>query len=183
MLTDILEASKAWKSRYVVTDDQATTELAREHGCQAVQDPGTGLNPSIAAATRVALGDGASSLLVLPSDVPLVSPSELRELFDRSEEVVVVPSKDAGTNALRLTPPHAIEPMFGPKSSAAHIEAARKANLSSVLLQMTSVFLDIDAVDDLIQLANSSDGAASIGVARELLASVQLGGLRAPDDS
>jgi hypothetical protein len=48
---------------------------------------------------------------------------------------------------------------------------------------MTSVFLDIDAVDDLIQLANSSDGAASIGVARELLASVQLGGLRAPDDS
>jgi 2-phospho-L-lactate guanylyltransferase (CobY/MobA/RfbA family) len=73
--------------------------------------------------------------------------------------------------------------MFGPKSSAAHIEAARRANLSSVLLQMTSVFLDIDAVDDLIQLANSSDGAASIGVARELLASVQLGGLRAPDDS
>ncbi|MGH2687519.1 MAG: 2-phospho-L-lactate guanylyltransferase, partial [Actinomycetota bacterium] len=73
MLADVLRATAAWADRYVVTDDAVLAETAAGLGCLPLQDPGAGLNAALRAGTAWASANGATRLLVLPSDVPLVS--------------------------------------------------------------------------------------------------------------
>ena len=51
----------------------------------------------MAAGTEAATAAGTTTLLILPSDVPMVSPDDVNYLFSCSEEVVVAPSGDGGT--------------------------------------------------------------------------------------
>lgn len=179
MLADVLRVVEPWKVKIVVTDDPDAEAVGLAFGCTLVADGGDGLNGAVVRGTEAAIDLGMSSLLVLASDVPLVSTPELIAIFASVEEVVVGVSTDGGTNALLRRPADAIAPAFGEGSAAAHEEAARSAGLSFLLHKSNGVAFDVDGPADLERLASSSEVRQSVRVARDAVRFQEDGG-RAP---
>lgn len=169
MLGDVLQAASAWPLRLIVTSDSEVAAAGDRSGWQVVEDPGTGLNGAVAEGTRVALGLGASALLVMPFDVPLVTGDDLRSLFATAADVVVCRSDDGGTTALLRRPPDAIAPQFGPGSGYRHAGVAAAAGLHVEEIELPGLRLDVDDVADLWRLAATRSTRASAVLARKLL--------------
>lgn len=169
MLADVLRAAEKWSHRLLVTEDPDAEAVGIASGCDLVRDPRLGLNAAIAAGTHRAVELGATSLLILPSDVPLVSADDIAELFGRPEQVVVVSSADGGTNALLRRPPHAIAPSFGPASARRHVDTAARAGLETAEIQLESLQLDVDRCADLDALSKAAQPRESVRLARHLL--------------
>jgi 2-phospho-L-lactate guanylyltransferase len=115
-------------------------EMIREEDSQ-------GLNMALRGAVTRSMQRGASSLLILPADIPLIEKDDvegiIRSNLDRG--VVIVPSKDSlGTNALMLTPPDVIHPAFGSDSFVSHISLAKIRGIPMNTLRVERVSLDID---------------------------------------
>lgn len=137
---------------WVVSDDQDVVDRAGAQGFEAMKDDGSGLNDAITTAARALTELGATSLTVLPCDIPLATPEDLLDVTDTGElsDIVVVPSEgDGGTNALYLRPPEVIAPLFGPGSLSRHVRAADRAGLRCSVLPLERLELDIDTPDDI----------------------------------
>ncbi len=169
MLADVLRATEKWTHRLIVTSDQDAEAVGLAFGCSLVADPGLGLNAAVVAGTDAAVSAGSSTLLVLPSDVPMVTSDDITALFGSPENVVVAPSRDGGTNALLRRPPQAVEPCFGPFSAESHRRGALEAGLTCRLVEMSSLVLDIDRYRDLVTLGGLANLRESVRLARELL--------------
>ncbi len=79
--------------------------------------------------------------------------------------VLIVPDRHGtGTNGLLLTPPDALPSSFGPDSRKRHEAEAAAANVESEVVEVPSLGMDVDTVEDLEalqeRLANSHGGAA-----------------------
>jgi 2-phospho-L-lactate/phosphoenolpyruvate guanylyltransferase len=101
---------------------------------------------------------GASCVVLLPGDCPLLDPAELDAALERmqSGRVAIVPDRHGtGTNALLLSPPNAIGPAFGPGSSARHADRARRSGHEVAIEPLDSLGLDVDTPDDLDALAEA----------------------------
>jgi 2-phospho-L-lactate guanylyltransferase len=170
MLSDVLLAAAGWPLRVVVTSDPDAASMARSVGWSIVPDPGSGLNDAVAEGTSVTATAGATALLVLPFDVPLVTSPELEALFAIDADVVVARSDDGGTSGLLRRPPGAITARFGPDSASSHAGAAGIVGLRVESLRLPGLSLDVDDPGDLRRLAASGLDHASVKVARELLA-------------
>ena len=170
MFADVLVAAAGWPLRMVVTSDRDAASLARSAGWSIVPDPGSGLNDAVAEGTSASASAGATALLVLPFDVPLVTGGELEALFATDADVVVACSDDGGTSGLLRRPPAAIAARFGPDSARSHAGAAGVAGLRVQSLRLPGLSLDVDEPGDLRRLAASGLDHASVKVARELLA-------------
>lgn len=136
---------------WVVSDDPDVLRSAEERGLGTVNDPGDGLNVAVEAAVAVALKEGAVSVTVIPSDVPLAFRGDLVDLLDTgaTSDVVLVPSeRDGGTNGLFMTPPDLLQPNFGPGSLQKHLLNAERASLRCTLLSLPRLSLDLDTVED-----------------------------------
>ncbi|MEX0791478.1 MAG: 2-phospho-L-lactate guanylyltransferase [Actinomycetota bacterium] len=169
MLADVLRATEKWSHRLIVTNDQDAEAVGLAFGCALVADPGEGLNAAVAAGTRAAADSGASTLLVLPSDVPMVTSDDVTALFAYPEEVVVAPSGDGGTNALLRRPPNVLQTCFGPASAELHRRRAGETGLTCRAVEMSSLVLDIDQYADLVTLGGLENLRESVRLARELL--------------
>ena len=98
---------------------------------------------------------GARGMLIVPGDVPLIDAADIDTLLQSAHEgtVTIVPDHDhAGTNALLLVPPGSIGFRFGVDSCRRHQQAAQDAGLRARVVPLTSLALDVDAVEDLAQL-------------------------------
>jgi 2-phospho-L-lactate guanylyltransferase len=164
MLADVLAACRAaglWGT-LVVTDTGGGWSTAWNWGARPLLDPLAGLNAAVSAGLAEAARLGARTALVLPGDVPLVRPSDLREVLAAAAEaehaLVVVPDHTGdGTNALVVRPPDLVTPSFGPGSSAAHLRQRGDA----VRYTCGSLALDIDTPDELSRLIERSAEAGS----------------------
>jgi 2-phospho-L-lactate guanylyltransferase len=144
----------------VVSMDGALLAEARAMGASSFLQDREGLNEGLDEA-RLAVGTGATALMVLPVDLPGVSAAALDALVTAAElarraaperpAVIVVPDRHGtGTNALLLVPPDAIPFRFGEGSRAAHAAAARSAGASYVELDGPLDF-DVDTPADLLE--------------------------------
>ncbi|MDQ4024362.1 MAG: 2-phospho-L-lactate guanylyltransferase, partial [Actinomycetota bacterium] len=136
---------------WVVSEDDEVLSLAEDAGLSTVTDPGSGLNGAIEAAAGAAAKAGATSVTVIPCDVPLAYKGDLVDLLDTgaTSDVVLVPSgHDGGTNALFLAPPDLIEPAFGPGSLQRHIQIAERRGYRCSILALPRLALDIDTPAD-----------------------------------
>ena len=87
----------------VVSPDRLVLQTAAEAGAVPLAQSSTGLNPALDEARQWAISGGASSLLVLPADLPLLTADDVEGLLATGEEASVAISSDAtgtGTNAL-----------------------------------------------------------------------------------
>ncbi len=137
----------------VVSPDPEVLGLAARTGARAILQRSRGLNPAIQEARDAA--PSAKRLLVLPADIPGVSPAALATLLEAgdaagSPSVVLAPDRHGrGTNALLLDPPDVIDPAFGGDSRAGHAWLASSADAAFV--EVPGVLaLDVDTPDDLL---------------------------------
>jgi 2-phospho-L-lactate/phosphoenolpyruvate guanylyltransferase len=139
----------------VASPDRVVLEAALEAGAEPLFVAGAGLNPDLEEGRRLALKRGASSLLILPADLPLLQASDARAVLGAGRETGVVIHSDAageGTNALLLNPPDTIPLAFGPGSFRAHLGAARTRGLAVAVLERPRLAFDLDTGEDLARL-------------------------------
>jgi 2-phospho-L-lactate guanylyltransferase len=139
---------------WVVSDDDEVLQRARDEGFEVVRDEGAGLNPALLTSFDALLAAGMESVTIVPTDIPLARPEDIEAILETgaTSEMVVVPSRDGGTNALYLRPPDLIAPRFGEKSLQAHIAAAEMLKLRCTVLPLERMALDIDTPEHVERL-------------------------------
>jgi 2-phospho-L-lactate/phosphoenolpyruvate guanylyltransferase len=145
----------------VVSPDRIVLNEAHRRGATPLVQESRGLNPALEEGRDRALELGASTLLVLPADLPLLDADDVRAVLRASEGRSVVISPDgarSGTNALLTRPPDALPFAFGPDSFEAHLEAARSRGLEVGVCERPHLAFDLDTVGELARLKKS--GAA-----------------------
>jgi 2-phospho-L-lactate/phosphoenolpyruvate guanylyltransferase len=139
----------------VVTPDDEVREIATAAGARPIRQRAQGLNAGLRDARDDAVAGGADAVLIVPIDLPLVSPGALDRLLgevdgDATRGVALVSDRHRrGTNALLLSPPDVIEFGFGGDSRACHESAARAAGARYVEVD-GPLTVDIDTPDDLL---------------------------------
>jgi 2-phospho-L-lactate/phosphoenolpyruvate guanylyltransferase len=164
LLAHTLDALRDWPACervHVVTSDPALLEAAAGRGAAGlIEATHDDLNAALVAAREAAMSAGATAVLCLPADLPFLSPAGLARLLDAADAavaagngapIVVVAPADArdGTNALLLSPPTIIDPLFGGQSLAAHVRAAGAVGASLQLVVDPHLGFDLDTPDDL----------------------------------
>jgi 2-phospho-L-lactate guanylyltransferase len=148
--------SHALERVVVVSADLEALALAREHGAQVLAETSAGgLNQALADARREVLSQGATSLLVLASDLPLVTPSNVRTFVREMKGAGVALAPDRrrqGTNALLLRPAGAIDFAYGADSFERHLLLAREAGFDARVSELPGLAFDIDLPEDLDDL-------------------------------
>jgi 2-phospho-L-lactate/phosphoenolpyruvate guanylyltransferase len=145
----------------VVSRDPAALALARDYRAQAISETGAGeLNAALTQATQVARAAGAASLLILPSDLPLLSIGSIQQLIAESEDesfIAIAPDRhEDGTNALLVHPPNLIPYAFGEHSFQRHIAQAQQAGALVRICRLPALALDVDTPEDLDHLTSLS---------------------------
>jgi 2-phospho-L-lactate guanylyltransferase len=139
----------------VITPDDEIRRLALAAGARPIRQRSTGLNAGLREARDEVIAAGGSALLVLPIDLPRISPASLAtivEVMARTAPpfVAIVPDRHGrGTNALLLAPPDVIDVCFGGDSHRAHAAAAVAAGARLIELD-GPLTEDIDTPDDLL---------------------------------
>jgi 2-phospho-L-lactate guanylyltransferase len=143
----------------VVSRDQAALALARAHGARTVQENGAPeLNVALTRATIVAKRYATRGVLIIPSDLPMVSKEDVYTMLEMVKDppvVVVAPDrKKEGTNALLVCPVGLIEYDYGPNSFERHCQRARQAGARLEICELPSLALDMDVPEDLELVSN-----------------------------
>ncbi len=156
-----------------VSRDGAVLALARQYGAQTVQESGAPeLNAALTRATQVVIATWhARSVLILPSDIPLMRAQDIRELLalaTLSDNIILATDRQRdGTNALFMRPPGLIPYRYGPGSFQRHIEEARAVGIEPIVYDSPTLSLDVDTPADL-------DLYRQLLIERELNTRVQL---------
>ncbi len=140
----------------VVSPEAETLAWAAGFGPAVVAMPQpedrAGLNGAIETGRAWALDHGASVLVSLFADLPLIEPDDIRGLVARTEPVVLGPDRRGeGTNALLLRlagrgPEFRFA--FGDGSLAKHLEEARRLKLNAAMHDAPGIAFDLDSPDD-----------------------------------
>jgi 2-phospho-L-lactate/phosphoenolpyruvate guanylyltransferase len=156
----------------VITPDDTVRAVAMAAGARPVLQRSRGLNAGLREARAEALAGGATAMLILPTDLPRVSPAALGVLLATLGDgdgdadgagplVALVPDRHGrGTNALLLSPPDVIDVSFGGDSHAAHAAAAADAGARFIDLGGPLTY-DLDTPDDL--LLDQTQAPESVG--------------------
>jgi 2-phospho-L-lactate guanylyltransferase len=159
MFSDVVTAlrrARSVEAILVVSSDHIAQRIAGGHGADAVEDLGRGHSEAALIGIAHAVERGASRVLLVPGDCPLLDPREVDQLLahraaDRS--ALIVPDRHGtGTNALLLTPPGALTPAFGPGSCDRHHRLALEQGAEPDIVSVPSLALDVDTPEDLAAL-------------------------------
>ena len=179
MLGDVLaalRATTALSGTIVVSRDAEVLALAARSGASALLERADDLNGAFAQAAAFAELSGATRILALPADLPLITPAEITGLIATGVEsgVALAPSRDGGTNGLYRPVAAALPVLFGVGSLARHLAAARERGLAARLFRAPGLELDIDRPDDVLLLAEADGETAAQQLARELCVDARL---------
>jgi 2-phospho-L-lactate guanylyltransferase len=134
----------------LATSEVTAPELARGLGVAVLSDAGLPWNEGLVHALRT-ITPTPGAVLFLAGDLPLLAPGDLTELADAAPRpgVCIARARDGGTNALLVTPSHAMAPGFGVRnSSEVHRRAATLLGLRCRVIDMPGLALDVDTVED-----------------------------------
>jgi len=141
----------------VVSQSKLVRQLAKQAGAWALVETDMGLNAAIRQASKWAALRGVQSVLVLPTDLPLLTLADLGEIVllgQTAPAVVIAPChRDSGTNALFLNPPNVINFMFGPDSFELHRKAAQDFGVEPIVYRSPTIALDLDFPKDLEKIS------------------------------
>ena len=154
-----VRAASAGDQRLVVAGSQEVAAMAKRLGALAVVEPRQeGQNVAAKRGIARAAQGGAGAVLLLSSDLPLVTAKSVRELL-RVAALVEAPAAVAvpavgrgGTNALYLRPPDAIALHFGADSLESFRREAESKGVNFVIHHSDAMAIDLDEPDDLTRV-------------------------------
>jgi 2-phospho-L-lactate/phosphoenolpyruvate guanylyltransferase len=174
MLEDVLDAVLSvpgWET-WVISPDGVALGVAAGRGARPIPEAKPPLANAIRQVEAKAKQDGATTLAVLPADVPLVTVETLHEALRTLGAVVLARSADgSGTSLLLRRPPKAIPARFGPDSFRRHLELAAERGLPVSVVERRELSFDVDRPDDILTLL--ADGRR--GRTREVCLQMDLG--------
>jgi 2-phospho-L-lactate/phosphoenolpyruvate guanylyltransferase len=154
-----VRAAAAGDRVLVVAGSEGVAGLANVWGAEALLEPRQeGQNVAAARGIKRAMAGGAESVLLLSSDLPLVTVDAVRDVLESAAAiqgpvVLAVPAIGrGGTNALYLRPPDAIALHFGGDSLAKFREEAEARGVRFVIRRSDALALDLDEPADLERL-------------------------------
>jgi 2-phospho-L-lactate guanylyltransferase len=154
-----IRAAAAGERVLVVAGSEEAATLAAELGAEAlVESRQEGQNVAAQRGIGRAVEGGADAVLLLSSDLPLVTKLAVHRLLDAAGRleppaVMAVPAVGrGGTNALYLHPPRAIGLHFGADSLAAFRREAQSEGVRFVVHRSAEMALDLDEPADLARL-------------------------------
>jgi 2-phospho-L-lactate guanylyltransferase len=154
-----MRAAAAGEQRLVVAGSAEVAGMATRLGAQAVVEPRQeGQNVAAKRGIAYAIEGGAGAVVLLSSDLPLVTARSVRELLKvgaqiKTPAVVAVPAVGrGGTNALYLRPPDAIALHFGADSLESLRREAETRGVNFVIHRSEAMALDLDEPDDLARV-------------------------------
>jgi 2-phospho-L-lactate guanylyltransferase len=142
-----------------VAGSEEVARLAQGWGADVLLEPRPeGQNVAAARGIARAIEQGAEAVLLLSSDLPLVTTDAVREVLDSGARLEIpvamaVPAVGrGGTNALYLRPPDAITLQFGDDSLAKFRHEAEARGVEFVVHHSDAMALDLDEPGDLARL-------------------------------
>lgn len=177
MFEDVLEALRGASELdglAVVSSDAALLGIARRAKALPIDEGAPrGLNGAVLAGTARCIELGATSVLVLLSDLPLVTSPDVDALVSRLPEHALIrlvrSHEGLGTNALLRRPPQAIPTRFGGRSFENHLAAAREGSVAHEELDLPSIAFDVDTVEDLDRVRRIGGASRTRAVAEQIL--------------
>ena len=174
-LLDVLGAVRGaglLKACHVVSADDMTLNLADRMGAGAIRESGdSGVNAGVA--LGISRAKGADDILVVPSDLPLLRPTDIVRLLALRAaglDVVVTPSLAFdGTNALAFSRSSHLPLSYDDDSFWNHLAAAGRKGLSVGVYSARTVMFDVDTPRDLRLLAQATARSRSAAFARRTL--------------
>ncbi len=164
MIRDVLDALKrvALISQLVMlTQDKELAGISQQQGVQVWhEDPQKTLLENLECLASKATAQAFELMLVLPNDIPLLSPIDIAALISqhRGGVSLCAAQRDGGTNALLVSPPNAIPFLYGENSAEKHLQAASIRGLPAHKIHCPSLLNDIDTPDDLLWLSHQACG-------------------------
>jgi 2-phospho-L-lactate guanylyltransferase len=157
MLSDVLSAltrTRCLAGIMVITGDADAAAMAHTAGALVLTDAeNAGTTAAVTNAAAHLAAAGRDGMLVIPADVPLITPADIETIVAEHRAApsvtLVAASIDGGTNALACSPSDAVRVCFGDSSFRQHREAARTQGIEPQILQLEHLAYDIDRPDDL----------------------------------
>lgn len=154
-----VRAAAAGDRVLVVAGSEEVAALAEGWGAEVLAEPRQeGQNVAAARGIAKAVESGADAVLLLSSDLPLVTVEAVREVLEfagrlEAPVAVAVPAAGrGGTNGLYLRPPHAIALHFGSDSLAKFRQEAQSRGVEFAVHHSDAMALDLDEPGDLARL-------------------------------
>jgi 2-phospho-L-lactate guanylyltransferase len=146
----------------VVTGDSAVSADAAAEGADVLGDDGRGLNDALALGIDHARRSGAETCMVVPADLPLLSPEALSDIVSAYQAhggsglggsgMGVVRCKDGDGTTVTIFPAAApVSPRYGPGSFAAH---CAMQGVSTFEIDAPQGAFDVDTPADLVRLTS-----------------------------
>jgi len=154
-----LAAARAGDRVLAVCGSQEAADLARLAGADVLLEANpAGQNPAARLGIAHATAQGARSVLLLSSDLPLVTRRTIATMLSAARRVgspgvLAAPATGrGGTNALYLSPPGVIDLHFGDDSLAKFERDAASRGVPFALHESPRLALDLDEPADLAEL-------------------------------
>ena len=154
MLEDVLQAlldAESINGILLVSRSDEARELAQKWDVTLYRDKAhTLVDALIEAGEKLKRDMHATTAIIVPGDVPLISGSDVDRVLHYHADVTIVPdAHKIGTNALVCTPPNAFPLVFDGRSFHPHIDAATHEGLQVRPVQLDAFAVDVDTVEDL----------------------------------
>ena len=129
---------------------------ASARGATVIEEraPG-GLNKALRQAQLALREAGATRMLMVSSDLPLLQPEDLQCLAAASSAGAIAIAPDRawqGTNGISLHAAVDFDFSFGPNSFQRHLEQVQQLDVASAIVERTGLAFDVDVPDDLTEL-------------------------------
>lgn len=151
-----IRAAAAGDHRLVIGGSAEVKDIAERLGVEVViERKQQGQNVAAKLGIAHALKSKAQAVLILSSDLPLVTPQSVKDMLDVAGRiappaVVAAPALGrGGTNALYISPPDAISLHFGEDSLTAFRREAETKGVNFAVHESDAMALDLDEPEDL----------------------------------
>ena len=148
----------------VVSRDPAVLKIARQHGALTFSESNKqDLNMALTRATHIAVAQQANSILVLPSDLPFLTPEDVEMMISSLDSegrngngyhkhkraITICPDhNEEGTNALLLSPPTGFVYRYGEGSFQNHLDEAQRLGMKRRRVNTPGILFDLDTAHD-----------------------------------
>ena len=170
-LLDVFKRAKLMQACFVVSPDDEVLSIAESSGAGTVREErDRGVNMAVAQGMKETESE---NVMVIPSDLPFLVPSDVRRLLSLKSSglnVVLSPSMGFdGTNALLFSRKTPIPLSYDKNSFWAHLESAGSDALSVGIYSGPGVMFDVDSDEDFLALGRAKVKRRSVNFAKKVL--------------
>ena len=158
MVSDVLAAltqTPGLAGILLVSRAPEAAELARNNGCELYAEAeGADLSESVQAAGGYLVANrDAKGTLIVPGDVPLITPADVTAILSDHRRFTLVPDSEGdGTNCIVSSPPNLIRYRFDGHSFKPHAEAAFGIGITPRIVLNEAFGIDVDTPRDLLRV-------------------------------